>query len=67
MNSVRRIRVDLGICHELAEFLEKEVLIGPGITPDTFWAGLSTLVRDFGIRNRALLEKRAALQCAIVT
>ncbi|MEN9806864.1 MAG: hypothetical protein RL756_1384, partial [Pseudomonadota bacterium] len=35
---------------------------GTGIDPDAFWAGFEALLRDLVPRNRALLERRDALQ-----
>ena len=55
-------REELLVAPELASFLETEALPGAGVEPAQFWAGLSALVHDFGPRNRALLEKRDALQ-----
>ncbi|MBP0483534.1 malate synthase G [Sagittula sp. M10.9X] len=49
----------------LATFIETEVLPGTGVSADALWSGLSTLVHDFGPKNRALLERRDALQATI--
>ena len=38
---------------------------GTGISAAAFWSGLADLVRDFGQRNRQLLEVRDALQSRI--
>ncbi|MBB5722838.1 malate synthase [Loktanella ponticola] len=46
----------------LADFIEQKALPDTGIAPDVFWAGLSELIHDLGPKNRALLEKREALQ-----
>ena len=47
---------------QLVAFLEERALPGTGVTPEEFWAGFSTLVHDFGPRNRALLARRTELQ-----
>ncbi|WP_298864295.1 malate synthase G [uncultured Sulfitobacter sp.] len=65
MNTERLKRSDLSISTELVQFIEDEALNGTGVTPETFWKALSELAHDFGPRNRALLEKREALQAAI--
>jgi malate synthase len=52
----------LGVDKALHTFIEKEALPGTGVAPDAFWAGLSSLIHDFGPRNRELLDKRAAMQ-----
>ncbi len=46
----------------LAEFIESRALPGTGIEAAQFWQGLSGLLHEFGPRNRALLDKRDALQ-----
>ena len=52
----------LKIAPELADFIETEALPGTGVSSETFWAALSALAHEFGPRNKALLEKREALQ-----
>lgn len=49
----------------LARFIADEALPGTGIAPAAFWEGFAALLRDFAPQNRALLEKRAALQAEI--
>ncbi|ETA51350.2 malate synthase G [Ponticoccus alexandrii] len=61
----RVTREGLSVASELATFLETEVLPGTGVTAVAFWAGLSGLAHDFGPKNRALLDKREALQAQI--
>lgn len=48
-----------------AQFIEEQALPGTGVDAAVFWDGLSALANDFGPRNRALLDKRAALQAQI--
>jgi malate synthase len=49
----------------LADFIVKEALPGTGIDADHFWQGFSALVHDLAPKNRALLQKRDALQAKI--
>ncbi len=63
--AARVTRADLRVAPELAAFLEAEALPGTGIDPAAFWAGLSGLVHELGPKNRALLERRDALQAEI--
>ncbi len=58
-------REGLQVAAVTADFVESAALTGSGVTPDAFWAGLSALIHDLGPRNRALLEKRAAMQAAL--
>ena len=58
-------RVDRGglaVAAELAHFIEEKALPGTGVAADAFWAGLSALAHDLGPKNKALLDKRAAIQ-----
>jgi malate synthase len=59
--AVRSLSVDSA----LYAFINGEALPGSGVSPDAFWEGLAALVRDLGGRNRALLDRRAALQAQI--
>ncbi len=55
-------RAGLQVAEELAVFLEEQALPGTGIAPEAFWTSFAELL-DWGApKNRALLEKRAALQ-----
>ncbi|WP_225029510.1 malate synthase G [Xinfangfangia pollutisoli] len=58
-------KAGLQVAAELAAFIEKRALPGTGIAPATFWEGLAGIARDLAPKNRALLDKRAALQARI--
>ena len=58
-------RFGLQVARPLLDMIEREALPGTSVAPDTFWKGLSELVHTFGPRNRALLDKRDALQTQI--
>jgi malate synthase len=49
----------------LHDFVLKEAAVGSGLTGSQFWSGFATLVADLTPRNRALLERRDALQATI--
>ena len=55
----------LQVAAELKQFIENEVLPGSGIEAAAFWNGFDALVHDLAPRNRALLERRDALQAQI--
>ena len=50
-----------GVLHRFVE----EASAGTGIRPEAFWEGFAAIVKDLAPRNRALLEKRDALQASI--
>lgn len=52
----------LQVAAGMAEFLEARALPGTGVDPAAFWQGFSDLLHDLAPRNRALLDKRQALQ-----
>jgi malate synthase len=52
----------LRIAAALHDFISTEAIPGTGIDPDAFWQGFGVLVRDLAPRNKALLERRDALQ-----
>jgi malate synthase len=55
----------LTIAPVFAQFLEDELLPAIGMSPADFWAGLESIMSDLTPLNRALLEKRDAIQRAI--
>jgi malate synthase len=57
----------LKVARPLYDFVKAEALPGTGVTPDAFWQGFAALVADLAPRNKALLEKRDALQRDIDT
>ncbi|WP_114966037.1 malate synthase G [Alkalilacustris brevis] len=55
-------RAGLSVDAALAGFIEDGALPGSGVGRETFWQALADLLRGFTPRNRALLERRHALQ-----
>ena len=55
----------LQIAKVLYDFVNEEALPGTGVEPQAFWAGFAALVRDLAPRNRALLDRREALETEI--
>jgi malate synthase len=55
-------RERLQVAAELDRFILEDALPGTDLDPDAFWAGVDGLVHDLAPRNRALLERRDALQ-----
>ncbi|MFC5738428.1 malate synthase G [Sinirhodobacter huangdaonensis] len=58
-------REGLQVAAELAAFVEERALPGTGVEPARFWAGFSALLHELGLKNRALLDKREAIQSKI--
>jgi len=54
-------RAGLQVAAPLAALVEDEVLTG-GVTPAAFWDGYAAILRNLGPENRALLDRREALQ-----
>ena len=55
------LQVDAG----LAAFIEDRAIPGTGVEAETFWAGLAEIFAELGPVNRALLDRRDALQAQI--
>ncbi|HEY0219439.1 MAG TPA: malate synthase G, partial [Afipia sp.] len=55
----------LQVAPVLYDFVEKEAIPGTGITSAQFWGGLAALLKDLAPVNKALLDKRDALQAKI--
>jgi malate synthase len=55
----------LQVAPVLHQLLERDITPGTGITAARFWQALESLVTTLGPRNRALLERREALQTQI--
>jgi malate synthase len=53
------------VAQGLHDLVRDEIAPGTGIPPDDVWTLLDSIVRTLGPRNRALLEKRDALQAKI--
>ena len=58
-------RAGLRVAQVLAEFVEQRALPGTGIDAAQLWRGLAAILTRFAPVNRALLEKRDALQAQI--
>jgi len=52
----------LQVDQELHEFINRQVMSGTGVTPEQFWPGFTTLLRDCAPQNQALLKRRDQLQ-----
>jgi malate synthase len=66
MSEIPRVSVHgLQVAKILHDFVVDEALPGTGIEAASFWQGLDRIVHQFGPRNRALLERRDALQAKI--
>jgi len=53
------------IASSLHALVRDEIAPGTGLAPDSVWTLLDSIVRTLGPRNRALLDKRDALQAKI--
>ena len=66
MSGVERVSVaGLKVAKVLHDFVVNEVVPGTGIDAEAFWQGLADIVHRFGPINRALLQRRDALQAKI--
>lgn len=55
----------LQVAKPLHALVNDRIAPGTGIDPERFWESLADMVRDLAPKNRALLEKRDALQARI--
>ena len=61
-------RVQVGglqVAKVLYDFVNEQAIPGTGIDADKFWEGAAQVFKDLAPKNRALLEKRDALQAQI--
>jgi len=61
-------RLDVGglkVAKALYDLVKDEIAPGTGVEPDTFWSAFGDMVRELAPRNRALLERRNAIQAQI--
>jgi malate synthase len=58
-------RAGLRIAAALADFIDKDVLPGTGLTPDAFWKGVADIFARFAPENAALLARRDDIQAKI--
>ena len=66
MSDAERVSIGgLKIAKILYDFVVHDAVPGTGIEASAFWQGLDRIVHDFAPRNRALLQKRDALQAKI--
>ena len=55
----------LNIAPILADLIDKDIAPGTGIAPDAFWTAFAAILTDLTPRNKALLEKRDAIQAKV--
>lgn len=55
----------LQVAKVLYDFINTQAIPGTGVTADQFWEGATQVLKDLAPKNRALLEKRDALQAKI--
>ncbi|OAN57069.1 malate synthase G [Sphingomonas sp. TDK1] len=60
-----REKAGLQVAASLATFVEDRVLPGTGLGAEVFWTGMADVFGRLAPRNRALLDRRDALQVAI--
>ncbi|NLU13498.1 MAG: malate synthase G [Gammaproteobacteria bacterium] len=61
-------RVQVGglqVAKVLYDFVNNQAIPGTGVTAEQFWDGATKVLKDLAPKNRALLEKRDALQAQI--
>lgn len=67
MNTVYEQKGSLKIDSQLVNFVEREAIVGTGLSVEEFWSSLDKLMTVFAPRNRQLLDKRDQLQSKINT
>ncbi|QBF31285.1 malate synthase G [Thalassococcus sp. S3] len=55
----------LQVAPELMDFIENRALPGTGVSSEAFWTGFARMVEELTPDNRALLDKREAIQTQI--
>ncbi len=66
MSEGERVSVTgLKVAKILHDFVDNEVLPGTGVEASAFWRGLDRIIHDLAPLNRALLQRRDALQAKI--
>ncbi|MDX1519916.1 MAG: malate synthase G, partial [Gammaproteobacteria bacterium] len=68
MKSCKQDTVHIGgleIAKPLHDLVNNEIIPGSNVTPEDFWSGLESLVRELGSENKTLLQKRDELQARI--
>ncbi|HTT05050.1 MAG TPA: malate synthase G [Steroidobacteraceae bacterium] len=58
-------KAGLAVAQPLVRFIEDRALPRTGISAQTFWAGMAAIFSTFAAENRALLQRRDALQADI--
>ena len=58
-------RCGLSVAAELDDLVQQEMLPGAGVDAGAFWVGFAAALAQLGPQNRALLDKREALQAQI--
>ena len=58
----RILRAGLNISNEIHQLISDEICPDLAFDVDTFWEGVSQIIKEFAPRNRALLDRRNRLQ-----
>ncbi|MDE2760078.1 MAG: malate synthase G [Paracoccaceae bacterium] len=61
----RKIHRTISIDRSFAEFIEEKALPGTGVSKETFWDGLASLIEEFDSINKELVSFRDKLQSQI--
>ncbi len=61
----RKIHRTISIDRSFAEFIEEKALPGTGVSKETFWDGLASLIEEFDGKNKELVSFRDKLQSQI--